>query len=328
MIDELRALKLIKERLGKESQKVTLGIGDDCAAVSFTPGHMVLVTTDTQVEGTHFNNADITPRTLGRKSVAVSVSDIAAMGGVPRYLVISAGFPGNLDEKYLNSIIQGFIDAEAEFDVKVIGGNLSTSKAIFIDVTALGEVSKEYLVERKGATPGDLIFVTGTLGDSSLGFKIIQENPVTDKGKEYLVGRHTTPHPRLSLGKMLADENLATSMIDISDGLMLDLSRISVDYGCGAEIFLEKLPLSEAYVNNSSDYSNNFYDLALSGGEDYDLLFTSEPANIEKIRNLAHKTDISISKIGRITNNPEIVLLDMKGEKIEIENKGYVHFQN
>lgn len=328
MIDELRALKLIKECLGKESHNVAIGIGDDCAAVTFTPGYTALATTDTQVEGTHFITGKIDPEILARKSVAVSVSDIAAMGGIPKYILISAGLPVNLDENFLKSLLQGFINSEGEFNLKVIGGNLTGSDKIFINITALGEVPAEHIISRKGAVPGDLIFVSGTLGDSSLGSKLIRENVIRDKGKEYLISRHLNPHPRIPLGKMLADERLASSMIDISDGLLLDLSRITIENGCGAEVYLEKVPISEAYANNCPDYFDDFYSPALSGGEDYELLFTSDPANIETIRHLAHRSDISISKIGRVTNNPEIELIDSKGEKLQVSNKGFVHFHN
>jgi thiamine-monophosphate kinase len=326
MIDELRALKSIKECFKNDSGSVALGIGDDSAAVSFSPGNLVLATTDSQVEGTHFFSKTLTPRVLGRKSVAVAVSDIAAMGGLPRYILVSAGFSGDLDENYLDQLINGFKDAESEFDVKVIGGNLTSSHNTFIDITVLGEVSKANIIKRTGASSEELIFVTGTLGDSFLGLKLLQENLQTDYGHKYLIDRHIYPKPRLSVGKSLGEARLATSMIDVSDGFLLDLSRISQEYGLGAEIILDNLPLSDEYLNYYSKFSEDLYELALSGGEDYELLFTSPSENLEKIMLLADETGIRITRLGSITSNPEIVLFDKKGMKKEITKQGYIHF--
>ncbi len=326
MIDELRALRLIKERFGKNSKEIAVGIGDDTAAISANSDTYLLTTTDSQVEGTHFNLNNISPRTLARKSVAISVSDIAAMGGTPNYILATAGFTKNQDEDYMDSIMDGFQDAEKEFGVKLIGGNLTSAKQLFIDITALGEVGKDKIVRRAGANIGDLIFVSGTLGDSSLGLKILNDKKNILNGDNYLINRHTFPSPRLALGREIANRNLATAMIDISDGLLLDLSRITVDQGSGASLYIVDIPLSEEYKKHISDYSKDTYEYALSGGEDYELLFTASEINKEAVLSLSSEFDIRITEIGIVKDELELNLVGLDGKKFEIEKRGFVHF--
>lgn len=324
MIDELSALRRIEERFNKASKDVELGIGDDAAAVRFDSDKLVLSTTDSQVEGVHFIKSLITPSELSRKAVAVSVSDIGAMGGVPKFILVSVGFSEGEDEEFLDEAISGFIDSVKEFGVEIIGGNLSSSDKLFIDITVLGEVEPELMVKRSGAQPGDLIYATGTLGDSALGLKMLLEN--ADRNNP-LISRHLHPVPRLELGRQLALKQIATSMIDISDGLLLDLNRISVEHCLGANIDLEKLPVSEHYTEYVAQFSKNQYDLALSGGEDYELLFTANEDRRIDIQELSENLKIEITEIGSIKDNIKIEVIDSKGDTFSTQNRGFVHFK-
>jgi thiamine-monophosphate kinase len=327
MINELSALRLIEEQFHSTTKCVEVGIGDDAAALKLNPGRLLLATTDCQVEGVHFLKHHISPKELARRSVAVSVSDIGAMGGKPKFILASLGFSENEDEQYLGQILEGFGSSEEEFGAKLVGGNLSASEKLFLDITALGEVEPEYLVRRTGAHPGDIIYVSGTLGDSALGVKLLREGRTSGE-YPYLTSRHLCPHPRLSLGRKLAEKGLATSMIDVSDGLLLDLERITVEQGVGGRIVLTQLPLSPEYCETIIDFEGDFFELALSGGEDYELLFTSGRERREEIRDLSGSLRVKITEIGEVVSDRMLTVLDTGGNEVTINRKGYIHFGN
>ena len=327
MIDELSALRTIEELFHKASKGVELGIGDDAAAVRFNSDRLVLATTDSQVEDVHFVKSLITPSDLARKAVAVSVSDVGAMGGVPKYILASVGFSEKEDEEYLDELISGFISSLEEFKVELIGGNLSSSDKLFLDITALGEVEPDLMIKRSGAKPGHLIFVSGTLGDSALGLKVLQDEELVE-GAESLIDRHLRPSPRLALGRELAVNRIPTSMIDISDGLLLDLERITAHQGVGARIELLQLPMSKEYGELIGQFSEDTYELALSGGEDYELLFTSPQARRGDIEEISRNLKIEITEIGYVTGGSSVKVLNTNGEATSLKQKGFVHFNN
>ncbi len=327
MINELSALRLIEEQFHGAKECVEAGIGDDAAALKVSPGKLLLATTDCQVEDVHFLKSLISPGDLARKSVAVSVSDIGAMGGVPKFILASLGFSGNEDEGFLLELINGFKSSEKEFGVKLVGGNLSSSEKVFLDVTSLGEVEPGKMVRRSGAMPGDAIYVSGTLGDSALGLRLLRDGKRSD---EYatLIKRHTYPRPRLSLGRKLALSGVATSMIDVSDGLLLDLERITLQQGVGAVLQLNRIPVSREYSEHVADYTDDFYEPALSGGEDYEILFTSPVARREEIGALSASLDILITEIGEVVPDTAFAVLDSAGNEISINRRGFIHFGN
>jgi thiamine-monophosphate kinase len=338
MIDELSALRRIKERFESVSKSVLLGIGDDAAAVKIHPERLLLATTDSQVEGVHFIKGLISAKDLGRKSVAVSVSDIGAMGGIPKFFLSSIGFSKEEDESFLEDLMDGFHVGAEEFKVELIGGNLSASDRLFLDTAVLGEVEPHLMVKRSGAKAGDSIYVSGTPGDSALGLKILQNkekivgapgrSPLLSFGEkdDYLISRHVTPQPRLTLGRGLAKGCLATSMIDISDGLILDLERITVEYGLGAEIYVDQIPISSYYRERVGDFIRHPYELALSGGEDYELLFTSPKQKNEEIKELSLRLNIEITEIGHVTPEPHLRVLDSEKKEVEVKGRGFIHF--
>ncbi len=323
MLNELSALRKIEEHFSNSSHNgVVVGIGDDTAAINIEPDTVLLTTVDTQVEGVHFKRGFITPEQLARKSVAVSVSDIAAMGGVPKYILSTVGFTELVDEAYLDRLLKGYSTAESEFGVRLVGGNLSKSPCLFIDVTVLGEIEPQHIVKRLGAKTGDEIYASGTLGDSALGLRMLLENGERD---EYLVERYTKPNPRVELGHMLATRHIPTAMIDLSDGLLLDLERLTVNNGLGAEINLNSIPLSPEYKTHIDKYSDTTYGPAISGGEDYELLFAAPSDRSRDIEAISADLGIGITHIGHVTDGNELSVLDLSGNKIDTDIKGYVH---
>ncbi len=325
MIDEISALERIRARFEKVSKGVFLGIGDDTAAVKIRPGRLLLATTDSQVEDVHFIKRLISAADLARRSVAVSASDIGAMGGIAKFFLASMGFSSQEDDAFLGELIDGFEAGAKEFGLELIGGNLSSSDKIFIDITVLGEVEPQLIVKRNGAKPGDDLYVSGSVGDSALGQRLLVSSKIADSD-EYLITRHKRPQPRLDLGRELARKRLASSMIDISDGLLLDLERISTNHGLGATIYVDRIPLSSDYKTRISDFSKDLYSIAISGGEDYELLFSSPKENEKAIQKLSRRQKIKITKIGQITQQPSIQLLNEDGKEISYDERGFVHF--
>ena len=327
MIDELTALRLIEERFRASSNSVALGIGDDTSAIKPSPGKLLLATTDSQVENTHFILDLTSPVELGRKSVAVSLSDIGAMGGRPLYFLSTIGLPEHLQGEYLERLLDGFALASKEFGVELVGGNLTSSETLFIDITILGEVEPSRLIKRDGASPGDDIYVSGSLGDAAIGFELLKSGAASPEAAE-LIGRYANPEPRLKLGRALGEQGLASAMIDLSDGLLLDMERVTQKSSAGAELFLDTLPLSPAYRSTVGNFSPGLYDYALSGGEDYELLFCSSPALEKRINeiSLGGKLELKISKIGRIVAQPGVRVFDHAGNEVDVYSKGFVHF--
>ncbi|NIP31905.1 MAG: thiamine-phosphate kinase [Candidatus Dadabacteria bacterium] len=283
---------------------------------------LLIASTDTLVENKHFFIGKIKPVQLGRKAVAVAVSDLAAMGSEPKFILSSIGFNYQLGEIYFKEIIEGFKKACIEFNVSLVGGNLSGSDTLFIDITALGQINPDYMVKRSGAEIGDDIYVTGTIGDSALGYKII-DSSVSSKD---IIKKHLEPVPRIEMGKKLSEQKIVNSMIDVSDGLYLDLSRITVDFNLGAIIELEKLPLSKQYLLTYSEVSDNKFEFAVTGGEDYELLFTANPEKRELISGLSLEDGLLITRIGKVTDSGNILFIDARNDIIDFENKGFVHF--
>jgi thiamine-monophosphate kinase len=326
MIDELTALRLIKERFKNVSESVSLGIGDDAAAVKIHPEKLLLVTTDSQVEDIHFIKELISAQDLGRKSVAVSVSDIGAMGGVAKFFLVTVGFSKEEDQEFLEGLMAGFQLGRDEFGLELIGGNLSASRELFIDVTVLGEVESDIMVKRTGARAGDTIYVSGTVGDSVLGLKALKSGKKDEKDR-FLISRHISPQPRLALGRELAERKLVTSMIDVSDGLILDLERITVEQGLGAEINVEQIPISPYYKDRISDFVSEPYEPALSGGEDYELLFTAPREKRDDIKNISNTLNIEVTEIGYVKSSLPVRVLDSGGREIKTHKRGFIHFK-
>ena len=302
-------------------------IGDD-TSVTLIEGSKssLLVTTDTLVGGVHFNDSYSAPHLLGKKLLSVSLSDIAAMGGRAKYFLISLTLTAKTTDDYVKELYRGICERAKEANAVLIGGNTTStkSKTNVITSTVIGEVSSKKVVYRKGALASEDIYVTGTIGDSALGLKVLKEGDGDIYKKA--VARHLDPKARVQAGALLGERSLATSMIDISDGLMKDLSRLTTASKVGAEITLKAIPLSA----DTSEYirlNPNDYGLLLTGGEDYELLFTAKKNKAQEIEELSKELGLRITHIGETTSKEEVIVLGDNGSPVEIETLGFEHFK-
>lgn len=327
ILKELGEFGLIGRIAAKVPRKsgVKIGIGDDAAAIEPTAGLLSLITTDMLLEGIHFDLSLCDPVTLGRKSLSVNLSDIAAMGGIPRHFLLSLAVPKYISVEFLDGFIEGVLERGDQFGVTLIGGDTSSSQTgLVISVTVIGEQSPDLVVKRSGARPGDLIYVTGTLGDAALGLLLLKAG-VRDS---VATARHLDPLPRVREGIKLAEAGIPTAMIDISDGLLSDLGHILELSGVGARLNLEKLPLSDDYLGKQSLFLDDPLLLPLSGGEDYELLFTSPPGKKNAVHSALKETGTLFVEIGEITACGGLSLLTASGTEYSVENKGYDHFSH
>lgn len=291
-----------------------LGIGDDCAVIPQSSGLESLVSTDMLIEGTHFLMDDISPYNLGWKSAAVNISDIAAMGGECVGSFLSFALPKGIRKEWIDEFLRGYKELSARFNCPLLGGDTTSSHdRLCICVTVLGQSAQGKSLKRSSAQKGDLICVTGTLGDSACGLRLILEGCERDKDAKMLIDRHYLPLPRIEEGKLISEAG-AHAMMDISDGIGSDLRHILKSSGVGAEIDIEYLPLSDMMIDKCSQFGWDPVELAVSGGEDYELLFTISEEDAGRL-----STEYHI--IGRITSGEGIV---WKGS--DKDYSGYRHF--
>jgi thiamine-monophosphate kinase len=313
-------------RMSGAGKGVRIGIGDDCAWVSHPAGSS-LVTADLLIESIHFDLRWTSFEALGHKSLAVNLSDIAAMGGLPAYAVLSLGIPQKLDSQRIVEFYRGFNRLAKRCGVAVIGGDTNIARSFIVSVCVIGHAPARP-VQRSGARVGDDIYVTGTLGDSALGLALLRKQ--LPGGGSAAAGRlllrHHRPMPRLTAGVALARRKLAAAMIDISDGLLQDLGHICRASRTGALIWHERLPLSRDYLTVAGKLAKR---LALHGGEDYELLFCARPRFRKQIANLSDSAKIQVSRIGRCVPAAQgIMVIDAAGKAIRLRHEGHDHFKS
>jgi len=303
---------------------VVTGIGDDAAVTTLTPGMQLLTSTDMLLEDVHFRRSWHDPYRLGRKALAASISDIASMGGIPRWSLLSLAIPAGTRLEFLDEFTRGYLAMAGEHGVALIGGDTCSSKhGLAISVTIMGEQLPEHILRRSGARPGDEIWVTGTLGDSAMGLSLVEKG---DKGDEFLISRLLDPTPRTGAGIALAESGLVSAMIDISDGILADFGHIAELSGVGGVIRLANLPLSQQFQAAAAGFPAFPHALALSGGEDYELCFTAHPDGGEKIIQLMKKCGAEAAAVGIITSSPEVVVRDAAGQPFRLSHQGFNHF--
>jgi thiamine-monophosphate kinase len=301
------------------------GIGDDAAVFKVKAGHECLVSTDLLIEGIHFDLSYTEPKDLGYKALAANLSDIAAMGGEPLLYFVSIAAPGEMDFRDFRRIFAGM--EEAAGGARLAGGDTcNTPGPLFISVCVIGQVEKGRAVKRSGAKPGDGIWVTGTLGDSAAGLEILKGAGGYPSAEKYLISRHLRPEARVEAGRLLSKSGIASSMIDISDGLSSDLRHITEANGAGAVIFEEKLPISKelaAYAGRERAVR-----LGLSGGEDYELLFTVRGSEEERrLSRLGDRAGVTFTKIGEVLKGDRAYLELEDGIRKALKPEGYEHFE-
>ena len=309
---------------GQTAPGLVKGIGDDCAVISVSPGEQLLTTTDLLVESVHFDRSWTDMSRLGRKAVSVNVSDLAAMGARPRFLFLSLAIPDNLSIEDLDQLLAGFLQAAEDYGAVLSGGDTCRSAGgLALSVTAQGSAPVSTWIPRDGAAAGDEIYVTGTLGDSALALQKLSNKSDPDP---FLLGRHLDPTARVATGLALSSAKIPTAMIDISDGLLGDLQHILNGSDVGATVTLGQLPLSSAF-REELETDGGLVDLALSGGEDYELLLTAPPGAEEVIGQIAEETGVPITRIGRINGaSGEMKVLGPDGEITLPSTFGYKHF--
>jgi thiamine-monophosphate kinase len=303
---------------------VIRGIGDDAAVLDLPAGEQLLTSTDMLVEGVHFRRDWGDARSLGRKAVAVNLSDIAAMGGVPRFLYLGLACAGETEADDVLAFLDGALEEAARSEVTLVGGDTCRSPGPWlISVTVEGSVAEGRAIGRDGARVGDLLMVSGTLGDSAMALSLLQRGETPEP---FLLERHLLPTARLALGRRLGLGGLATAMIDLSDGLLGDLDHILQGSAVEAVIEEAALPLSEPLLRCSSGRSAAV-EMALSGGEDYELLFCVQPEHGAAVNALAAELALPVATIGRIrAGRGGVSLRSFDGTERTVSVNGYDHF--
>lgn len=304
------------------------GIGDDAAVLPLGVRRSLLVTIDTLVEGIHFERAFSTPAALGRKSLAVSLSDIAAMGGTPRWFVVSLGAPAQTPVRVVREFYRGMLGLARRVDVHLVGGDtVASPSGLTVSITLLGMVAPGQVVFRSGARPGDLVYVSGTLGDAALGLALLRRDPGRWRNSRP-VRRLCDPEARVALGRELGRARIATAMIDISDGLVQDLGHVARASGVGARVYRERLPLSRSYRTHCRQCTDDPWEPVLSGGEDYELLCSVPPRRRVQLERAAARARTPVTCIGEITAVPpgSVTICGPGGEVLETARAGFTHF--
>ncbi|MFH1825374.1 MAG: thiamine-phosphate kinase [Candidatus Firestonebacteria bacterium] len=309
-IGEFKIIDLIRKSVKLNDKRVLVGLGDDCAVVREDSKKLLMATTDMLVEDVHFI-LKFSPYLLGKKSMLVNVSDIVSMGGIPRYALVSIGLPRTITVGFVKSLYKGIQNVCREFNIDLIGGDTVFSHKVVINISLLGEIEKGKFLLRSSAKVDDYILVTGFLGD---GASHLLENKI------YI------PEIRLDFVRELVRHNLVNAMIDISDGLSSEINHIVVESNVGAEIFENNIPISNHTLKAAKLYKKNAHQLALNGGEDYELLFTVSPENLFNTLRLA-RNNVKVSVLGRIVSKKfGVAIINKNGKREKLRAKGYDHF--
>ncbi len=333
---EFELISRIRSRKPPDSSHLRLGIGDDCAILSTASGHELTVTTDMLVEDVDFRRAWMPAGFLGWKSLAVSLSDIAAMGATPTACLLALALPPELTGRYFDDLIDGFLDACDFWAVPLAGGDISSSSNVCVTVTAFGTVPKGKAIRRSGARAGDLVAVIGELGLSRRGLQILEEEkPAISElssrdlekwaqtpDRERALRAHLLPVPHVDEAIWIAENDLAHSMIDVSDGLLADLQHILEESGVAAEIEADALRPLQSTVTPPLDL-----DLVLNGGEDYSLLVTLSAEQLATVRANRAPDFPSFLSIGRILQGSPSISVIEGGIRRNQQIKGFDHFK-
>jgi thiamine-monophosphate kinase len=293
-----------------------LGLVDDAAVLTPPPGRDLVLTKDAMVASVHFL-ADDPPDLIARKLLRVNLSDLAAMGAEPIGYLLALARTRDLDDAWLHRFADGLAQDQAELGIGILGGDtVGTPGPLTLSITAIGSVPRGQALLRSGARPGDVVVVSGTLGDAALGLKSIRGEIAASA---FLADRYRLPRPRLALGVAL--RGLATALIDVSDGLVADLRHVLEASGVEAEVEAARLPLSEAARDLEGALA-----AALSGGDDYELLFTIPAARADELAALSSRLDLPLTCIGTLREGTGLTVLDREGHPLAVDGGGWTHF--
>ena len=330
---EFALIRHIAKRFGSRRARTIIGIGDDCAVTCPSPQTLQLTTTDLFIEDVHFDRRFATYRDIGYKAMIGNLSDIAAMGGVPRQFLTSIAMPPSLTQRDVDALYDGMIEPAKEAGTTLIGGDTSRSpNKLFLSLTLIGDVKPAHMIQRTGLRVGDEIFVTGTLGDSHAGLRILQMptgTQVPASCRTWLCQRHLRPTIRLDAARRLAKSQLATAMIDVSDGLSGDLTRLCESSAVGATINVAQLPISDALRTYAYHVGEEAYEIALQGGEDYELLFAVRPESLLLIKRWNARHLLDATHIGTITpRQQKLQMITPAGAIRPVTIRSFEHFRD
>ncbi|MBL4740443.1 MAG: thiamine-phosphate kinase [Sneathiella sp.] len=303
----------------------SLGLTDDAALLDLQAGEQLVLTKDAMVAGVHFFAND-PPEYIAKKLLRTNLSDLAAMGAKPLGYLLATAWTDACDEQWIKNFANGLKEDQELFQIGLLGGDtVKTTGPLTLSLTALGTVKIGKALRRNGAKVGDLLYVSGTLGDSALGLQSLlgQLPPVQQDHTEYLQNRYYLPQPRLNLAQSLVD--LATSCLDISDGLLADMGHVCTQSNVGAIIHRNRIPLSKA-ASSLPEKGKEFWDSIVGGGDDYELAFTVPAAKKTQVENLAKDAGEIITHIGEMTLGDAPVFVDEIGQEIHLPKTGWTHF--
>lgn len=321
---EDQLIERVRRRLPTAAGGLRVGIGDDAAVLRPRAGAEWVVTTDAFLENVHFLRKEHPPEMVGYKALARATSDIAAMGARCRYFFLTLGLPGTCAGAWLNGFLKGMALAARRFGLVLAGGDTTKYSAIVASLTVAGEIGRGEAILRSGARPGDLLCVSGRLGEAELGLQLIQKGLHRRKRWARLLKKHCYPEPRLALGQWLATRGLATSMIDTSDGLSTDLGHICKASGVGAVVWAAKVPVVKV-PGELQRLGLNPLSLALHGGEDYELLFTVPKRFSGPLP--GRIAGVPITVIGEITRGKKVILMDQDRRPVPFKPGGWDPFR-
>ena len=330
-IGEYKLIERIHSRVPPPPASIVVGIGDDAAVIEPDRGMLTVVTTDAIVEGVHFERALTPPDAIGFKALAVSLSDLAAMGATPRHALLSIALPGELPIADLDALLQGLLDLAGRYGTTIVGGNITRSNGpLFFDVTAFGSVKRRCVLKRSGARPGDDVYVSGLIGSAAAGLSWLQgskrDGTEADVQLVSCLERYLRPEPRVRLGTLLGRNRATRACIDLSDGLAEGLRQLTRASDVGVMIDAERIPVDPGARVWFELAGLDPFAAALVGGEDYELLFTVPKSARGRFRGVQRLgKDPSLTRIGIITEERDLLLrLNGKNEPLP---KGYEHFR-
>jgi thiamine-monophosphate kinase len=310
---------LTKMAGGGQDEHLLIGIGDDAAAWK-GDASIQLATVDSFIQDVHFPSGIASWQELGWKAMAANLSDIAAMGGAPRYALVSLALPGDTEVDDVTALYTGMLELAKQYGVAIIGGDISRAPLVIISITVLGNSQKKQILTRSAAEPGELIAVTGYLGAAAAGLEMLTKKLKFDsRATDCFKQAFLHPSPRIAEGQLLIEQGIKTA-IDISDGLIADLSQICKANQVGARIETDRVPV-EPMVK--AEFGEKFLELALAGGEDYELLFTAKAEVIDKVKQSA---SCPITVIGEIVAGKGVTVVDRQGNPIDVGKAGWEHF--
>jgi len=328
---ERELIRNIARRAGSLNPLLKKGIGDDCAIFRSLPGSDWLVTADMLVDNVHFDRSWHSPYLLGRKSLAVNISDIAAMGGIPQFAILGLALPAGCDEHWTTEYMDGFFSLLQEYECALIGGDTVSAAAITLSVTVIGTVEQGRAIGRDGARPGDSVYVSGCLGSAAAGLHLFSHKLTGDgsgKATDFpaLRRQHLDPVPQVQLGRVLRESGMVTAMQDISDGIATDLGHICSASSVTAVVEAGDLPAHDELLAMCGQLQLDPLEFQLRGGEDYELLFTVRAGSGEQLAELVlERTGKEIYRIGRIEEGQGGVMLSRSGSIENIAFQGYEH---